>query len=196
MLETWTQTYTGKRFDVLNPKPEDVCIEDIARALSGICRFKGSTVRHYSVAEHSLYVCDVVRKVTNDPLILWYALMHDAAEAYIGDFPAPWKRLVMIGDAGIARIEGAIDSAIRQSLLGYDYAISTEGAQMVTRADMALVYQEKLCALPIAGLSWGTRFDNFELRENERVGIAFLDRDAAYTQFMCAFKSLLHTIRG
>ena len=34
MSKHWIQTYTGKRFDLLNPDLSDVCIEDIAHALS------------------------------------------------------------------------------------------------------------------------------------------------------------------
>ena len=34
-------TYKGKRFNVLAPNPELICIEDIAHALSNLCRFGG-----------------------------------------------------------------------------------------------------------------------------------------------------------
>ena len=46
--KAWIQTYTRKAFDVLNPDPELICIEDIAHALSNQCRFTGHTREFYS----------------------------------------------------------------------------------------------------------------------------------------------------
>ena len=68
-------TYTGGTFDILNPRVEDVRIEDIAHALSQQCRFTGHTRLFYSVAQHSFlasYLCDSVDA-------LW-GLLHDATE--------------------------------------------------------------------------------------------------------------------
>ena len=45
-------TYTRKVFDLLNPKPEMVCIEDIAHSLAYQCRYTGHTRQFYSVAQH------------------------------------------------------------------------------------------------------------------------------------------------
>lgn len=56
----WIQTFTGRRFWPLDPRPEDVCIEDIAHALSLKCRFGGHCTRFYSVAEHSVHVSNYV----------------------------------------------------------------------------------------------------------------------------------------
>lgn len=61
-------------------------IKDIAIGLSNICRFGGQIREHYNVAQHSLIVTSLaperLKKV---------ALMHDAAEAYIGDVIKPLK---------------------------------------------------------------------------------------------------------
>jgi len=94
---SWILTYTGKRFDTLNPKPEDICIEDIAHALSMICRFGGHCRQFYSVAQHCLLVsCNLPVEAE-----LW-GLMHDAAEAYVGDVVTPIKRLLYVENGGIA----------------------------------------------------------------------------------------------
>ncbi|MHA1573246.1 MAG: hypothetical protein ACTSX8_04570 [Alphaproteobacteria bacterium] len=45
------QTYTGVTWDLLNPRVEDVNIEDIAHSLSLQCRFTGHSRVHYSVAQ-------------------------------------------------------------------------------------------------------------------------------------------------
>lgn len=83
----WFTTYTGKKFYPFNPRIEDICIEDIAHSLSLICRFQGHLPEHYSVAQHSVLVSYLV------PIELRLeGLLHDAAEAYIGDIIRPIKR--------------------------------------------------------------------------------------------------------
>lgn len=108
----WLQTYTGKKIDLINPTREMVDIEDIAHALSMICRFNGHCRDFYSVAEHSVMVeamgsqlwmkreserhagkLHVPPKPTSEFLQQSLALLlHDAAEAYIGDLTTPLKR--------------------------------------------------------------------------------------------------------
>ena len=84
----WIQTYTKKKFYPLNPRCEDIDIEDIAWSLSNLCRYNGHC-KFYSVAEHSIYASQYLPSK--------YALeglMHDAAEAYIGDISTPVKQLL------------------------------------------------------------------------------------------------------
>lgn len=85
----WIQTYTGKRFILTEPTVEMVDIEDIAHALSSIARFNGHTSEPYSVAQHSVWVSEHVHEE-----YALEALLHDAAEAYIGDIATPLKRLL------------------------------------------------------------------------------------------------------
>lgn len=83
----WIRTYSGKRFNVFEPRTEDVDIVDIAHALSFTCRFSGHTTQFYSVAEHCLNMCALLP----DDLKI-YGLLHDAAEAYLTDVPTPIKK--------------------------------------------------------------------------------------------------------
>lgn len=83
----WMQTYTGGKFWTLDPRPEEVVSEDIAHALSLICRYGGHATRFYSVAEH----CVLLSYAVSPANALW-ALLHDAAEAYVGDMVRPLKR--------------------------------------------------------------------------------------------------------
>ena len=85
----WVQTYTGKAFWPLDPRQEEIDIEDIAHSLSFQCRFNGHCEEYYSVAEHSVFVSHLVPKED----ALW-GLLHDASEAYICDIPTPIKPLL------------------------------------------------------------------------------------------------------
>jgi len=85
----WIQTFGGRAFWPLDPRPEDVAIGDIAHALAHLCRYGGHTRRFYSVAEHSVLMARAV-----SPKHRLWALLHDASEAYLVDLPRPIKRAI------------------------------------------------------------------------------------------------------
>lgn len=85
----WIQTVSGKRFYLLDPRPEMICLEDIAHALGQLCRFTGHTRQFLSVAEHSVTVSHLLKPF--GPAAELAGLLHDAAEAYIGDVNNPLK---------------------------------------------------------------------------------------------------------
>lgn len=66
-------------------------IEVIAHSLAQINRFTGHAHRPYSVAEHSLLVCEIVKGMGLDCHAQRAALMHDAHEAFTGDVATPIK---------------------------------------------------------------------------------------------------------
>ncbi len=80
------ETFTGIMIDPFNPKEGQIVIEDIAHALSNICRFGGHSNSYYSVAQHS-YECSLL--VSKEHALS--ALLHDAVEAYLMDIPTPIK---------------------------------------------------------------------------------------------------------
>lgn len=88
----WCQTISGVMMYPLDPRPEEIIIDDIAHALSMQCRFGGHVKDFYSVAEHSVRVSNELPS----HLALW-GLLHDAAEAYLIDLPRPIKRFSDIG---------------------------------------------------------------------------------------------------
>jgi 5'-deoxynucleotidase YfbR-like HD superfamily hydrolase len=89
----WIHTYTGRKFWPLNPRVEDIHIQDIAGALSKINRFGGHSIRAYSVGQHCILGSYEVERLTKDPVIALAFLLHDASEAYLGDVVRPVKHL-------------------------------------------------------------------------------------------------------
>lgn len=89
----WIQTRTGRKFHLLDTRPEDFDIRDIAHALSNVCRFTGHVSTFYSVGEHSVRVADLIAEWTCSKEVQYAGLMHDATEAYIADVSRPFKQL-------------------------------------------------------------------------------------------------------
>jgi len=81
------RTFMGKMIDPLNPDPDSINLVDIAHALGNLCRWNGHTMKFYSVAEHCIFVQNMVQ--TRQDKIA--AMMHDASEAYIADVTRPVK---------------------------------------------------------------------------------------------------------
>ena len=88
------ETYTGRAFWPLSPKPEDVSIIDIAHSLSNQCRYSGATSALYSTAQHCCLLSNYVEKHMKGSTALdaLQILMHDSAEAYLVDVPRPVKQ--------------------------------------------------------------------------------------------------------
>lgn len=86
-LGDWMQTFTGRQFWPLDPRPEEIDIADIAHALAHDCRYGGHCLRFYSVAEHSVLLARAVA-----PQHRLAALMHDSPEGYLRDLVRPVKR--------------------------------------------------------------------------------------------------------
>ena len=91
------QTFTGALVDPLAPDPALIEPEDIAHALAHHCRFGGHSRVFYSVAQHSCVVADAVEARGAGVDEVLSALLHDAAEAYLGDLPHPLKHRSPLG---------------------------------------------------------------------------------------------------
>lgn len=102
--KSWVITLSGNRFNILDPQPEQVKIEDIASSLARQARFNGHTRFFYSVGQHSCLGAEV--SPTKDIAI--QMLFHDATEAYIGDLVSPVKALLPDFEIIESRIHWAI----------------------------------------------------------------------------------------
>ena len=128
----WMRTHSGTRFHPFDPHADEVCIEDIAHALSQLCRFAGHTSAFYSVASHSVLVADLVVRLGHPEHAL-SALLHDAAEAYYVDVPSPLKRGLPDYRSAIGRGEDVIARA---------FGLPVELPRVVVRADLMALADE------------------------------------------------------
>lgn len=143
---TWIRTFTGKKFWPLNPREEDVCIEDIAHALALRNRFSGHTRLPYSVAEHSVAISVQLRDWGYSENVQKWALLHDATEAYLPDIPTPIKPLI----AGFVEIEERLMNVIanKYGLRGEIPAIVKEVDRQICKLEMQSLFSGGLVNCP------------------------------------------------
>jgi hypothetical protein len=139
------QTATGIRFYLLDPKPEEISIEDIALSISKLCRYTGHTRRFYSVAQHCLQVSTLVPGE-----LALEGLLHDATEAYIGDISKPLKdALELVAPGAIRGIEDRIHVAVAQRF-GVDFPMDPR----IKEADLISLATEKRDLMPFDPIPW------------------------------------------
>ena len=117
------ETSTGRKVNPFNVKEEDIDIRDIAHALSLLCRYGGHCKSFYSVAEHSIRASMIMEEVYQ-----MATLMHDAAEAYLGDIVRPIKYQLPV----FQEIEDKISQVIRTK---FNIKWDSEIAKVIKEAD-------------------------------------------------------------
>jgi hypothetical protein len=138
----WMQTATGKQFWPLDPRAEEIDIEDIAHALGNLCRYGGHSRTFYSVAEH----CVLMSRAVAPENAAW-ALLHDASEAYLVDVPRPIKPAL----AGYREAEERLMRAVC-SRFGLPPAVPDE----VKVADHQILTDERWQAMAPPPVPWST----------------------------------------
>jgi len=126
--------------------PETLRVEHLAKALSHVNRFTGQTFEPYSVGQHSVAVACVVWERTKDPVKALQGLLHDAAEAFLGDVSSPLKAI--LGERYKALERAALDSIL---IL---HGLPTDLAPEVKDADLLLLATEKRDLTPIDPKPW------------------------------------------
>lgn len=138
---TWIQTFSGRAFDLARPDPFAVRIEDIAHHLALLCRYTGACRQFYSVAQHSCMVAELL-----PPRLQLAGLLHDAAEAYTGDWSSPMKVLVRELAPGLIEhvhrnVERAVEERFELKLTPADHA-------EIKHADLVAMATEKRDLMP------------------------------------------------
>lgn len=149
----WMQTYSGKAFDLIDPSPDDIDFNDIARALSLINRFNGHTIFPVSVGYHSLMM-DVNASEEAAP----YVILHDAHEAYIGDWSSPIKDAIgnLISQEArdaLGKMERKIDECIHKAA-GLKWPIPARIRREIKELDRKALMSEKRAAMHKGERPW------------------------------------------
>lgn len=91
-MSEYITTYTGKHFNPTQPNPDLISIQDIAHALSLICRGNGHVQTFWSVGQHCICCAkEAAARGLSDRMVL-ACLLHDASECYMSDVPTPFKK--------------------------------------------------------------------------------------------------------
>lgn len=131
-------TYTGIHMSPLDPKKEDICIEDIAHALSLMVRANGHFKEFYSVAQHCLDCVCVARAEGRSDREVLACLLHDASEAYLADITRPVKASMPEYRSIEKRLQDTIYEAFHIGRL------TERELQIIKRIDDACLYYEFL----------------------------------------------------
>jgi uncharacterized protein len=164
---------SGRIFDFLDPHGSAFDIEDVAHGLAHVCRYAGQCRAFYSVAEHSLLVSDVVSDYRLE------ALLHDAAEAFIGDVTRPLKQLL----PEYRRIEAIVEDAVAERFglkLGY--------RDVVKAADLSVLAAEQAQVMAPGTNAWATEAGIIPAA----IVVRFLQPQDAKREFLDRF----HTLRA
>ncbi len=128
-------TYSKQTLDPLNPDKNSILIEDIAHALSMICRANGQFPIFYSVAQHSVACCREAIARNLSPKLCLACLMHDASESYLADIIRPVKKNLNT----YITIEKQLQDIIYEKFVGN---LTTQERIIVSEIDDAILYHE------------------------------------------------------
>ena len=127
--DQWISLLSGGQFNYNKPEESNVTLDDLASALSNICRFSGHLPCFYSVAQHLVNTSRIVPAEH-----AFDALMHDTAEAFTNDLPTPLKWAFPI----FKELEVSIETAMSEKF-GFNYPYPKE----VKDADTNMLILEK-----------------------------------------------------
>lgn len=171
-------TNSGQYFDFEFPERYRFDILDIAKSLSKICRFGGQCFEFYSVAQHSVEVSYIVPEE-----FAFAGLMHDAAEAFIGDMPRPLKLML----ADYRAVEKRVEAALFEKI-----GLSLPLPRCVKEADLVMLATEQRDLMPQHDDEWAV-LSGVSPRERK---IDPLDSTAAYFYFIDRYEDLRRRIDG
>lgn len=156
--QNWIQTHSGEAFDLQNPAHNAIKIEDIAHALSQICRYTGHTSKFYSVAQHSLMVSHIVNRLGGDIQEQLHGLLHDAQEAYVNDIASPFKVLLPYYQT----IERGIEVRIATK-----FGLSMQKPERVRKADTLALLIERSALFDRATRPWSAALEEIDITPYE-----------------------------
>ncbi len=135
-MSSYITTYTRKHFDPVHPDPQGIIIEDIAHALSLLCRGNGHVTTFWSVGQHCICCAkEAAGRGLSDRMVL-ACLLHDASECYMSDVPRPFKQTMQ----EYIRQEERLLSVIYTKFLGTD--LTAEEQRQVKEIDDDMLWYD------------------------------------------------------
>jgi uncharacterized protein len=162
---------SGNVFDFRDPHGSEFTLDDIAQGLSLVCRYTGQCRGFYSVAEHSMLVSDVSDSYAYE------ALLHDAAEAFIGDITKPLKQLL----PDYRRIEAAVQDAVIER-----FGLDRNYLAIVKAADLRVLAAEQAQIMAPGTADWATAAGI----EPAPIIVRFFEPEVARTRFLQRYRQL------
>lgn len=135
------RTRSGRWLDLEQPQACDIDVNDIASGLSKACRFAGQIDQFYSVAQHALFVTELV-----DAPFQFRAVNHDDTEAYLGDLSRYLKHSSYL--QGYRFLEARLDACIHEAL-GLLAPSAAEKQAIKDADDLAAVYEQVVLRLKL-----------------------------------------------
>lgn len=129
-------TFTKIDFDALAPRSEDMCMADIAHALSMMTRANGHYPEFFSVGQHSIQCCKEALARNYSGRVAMACLLHDASEAYIADITRSVKNYMTM----YLQIEDQLQTMLYEKYLGS--SLEEDEAGLVDQIDDACLYYE------------------------------------------------------
>lgn len=129
---------SGKFWDFVNPKQEDVDIHDIMHNLVKEQRFSNCLDQKWSVMDHSMLVLFLVKEGNGTPYQQYQALLHDTPEAYLGDVPTPLKSLLRDYQKFYFRTEAVLETKFGVNLGDLDPMVRTADRTAMLIEDVLL----------------------------------------------------------
>lgn len=163
----WMQTVSGRAYWPLDPRPDDIELDDVAHHLGMLVRFTGAVRRFYSVAQHSVHVFHLVQRhfdrtgnmggradrarltIPQRRQALRRALLHDGPEYVLNDMNRPTKYSVQ----GYREIE-----ALNWGCFCVRFDLGEPHAdidRVIKDADNAMLLAEQAALLAKPPMPWG-----------------------------------------
>lgn len=135
-MSDYIRTSSGVRFYPLNPDPQGILIEDIAHALSLLCRGNGHVKVFFSVGQHCIHCAKEAEQRGYSTRLILACLLHDASEAYLSDITRPVKQHLQ----DYCRYEEHLLEVIYKKFLGSP--LSQEEQKLVKIIDDDMLYYD------------------------------------------------------
>lgn len=149
-------TRSGLSFNMLDPKPEFVVLEDVIHGMAYTYRF-GGQIGPITILEHCVLVSRIIEILWPKSKAQMPGLLHDACEAYGHDIQAPVRKFLKVTlpngtEISWGDLERKVNAAISKALWdGTDFYSYPE----VQAADILAVAIEKSQIASIKDENWG-----------------------------------------